>query len=110
MGHLLGYARASTPTSSPHLQVDTLSAAGCYRVLNETASGSQLPRPHARVVTQRLGDGMPWFVRAYRSASSGLHHSAGRTPVDGVVAARECRWSRRCACVPEQEQRLGLYW
>jgi len=24
--------------------------------------GSQLTRPHARVVTQRLGDGMPWFV------------------------------------------------
>jgi hypothetical protein len=23
---------------------------------------SQLTRPHARVVTQRLGDGMPWFV------------------------------------------------
>jgi hypothetical protein len=27
------------------------------------ARGSQLTRPHARVVTQRLGDGMPWFVR-----------------------------------------------
>ena len=25
--------------------------------------GSQLTRPHARVVTQRLGDRMPWFVR-----------------------------------------------
>jgi hypothetical protein len=24
--------------------------------------GSQLTRPHARVVTQRLDDGMPWFV------------------------------------------------
>jgi hypothetical protein len=25
--------------------------------------GSQLNRPHPRVVTQRLADGMPWFVR-----------------------------------------------
>jgi hypothetical protein len=31
--------------------------------------GSQLTRPHARVVTQRLGDGMPWFVGVSASLS-----------------------------------------
>jgi hypothetical protein len=28
--------------------------------LQSHAHGSQLTRPHARVATQRLGDGMPW--------------------------------------------------
>ena len=32
MGHLLGYARVSTTDQQPHLQVDALTAAGCYRV------------------------------------------------------------------------------
>jgi hypothetical protein len=27
-----------------------------------STNGSQLTRPHARGVIQRLGDGMPWFV------------------------------------------------
>ena len=33
------------------------------------AHESQLTRPHARVVTQRLGDGMPWFVGVILSAT-----------------------------------------
>jgi hypothetical protein len=39
MGHLLGYARASTTDQQPHLQVDALTAAGCYRVSTEAAGG-----------------------------------------------------------------------
>jgi hypothetical protein len=42
MGHLLGYARVSTTDQQPDLQVDqvdALTAAGCYRVFTETASG-----------------------------------------------------------------------
>jgi len=38
MGHLLGYARVSTTDQQPHLQVDALERAGCYRVFTETAS------------------------------------------------------------------------
>ena len=38
MGHLLGYARVSTTDQQPGLQVDALTAAGCYRVFTETAS------------------------------------------------------------------------
>jgi transcriptional regulator of acetoin/glycerol metabolism len=39
MGHLLGYARVSTTDQQPDLQVDALTAAGCYRVFTETTSG-----------------------------------------------------------------------
>ncbi len=40
MGHLLGYAHVSTGDQQPHLQVDALDRAGCYRVFTETASGA----------------------------------------------------------------------
>jgi hypothetical protein len=49
MGHLLGYARVSTTDQQPHLQVDALERAGCYRVLAETASGAR-PRPTSEQV------------------------------------------------------------
>ena len=45
MGHLLGYARVSTTGQQPHLQVDALECAGCYRVFTETASGALVDRP-----------------------------------------------------------------
>jgi DNA invertase Pin-like site-specific DNA recombinase len=45
MGHLLGYARISTTDQHPQLQVDALTAAGCYRVFTETASGARTDRP-----------------------------------------------------------------
>jgi hypothetical protein len=45
MGHLLGYARVSTTDQQPHLQVDALERAGCYRVFVETASGTAADRP-----------------------------------------------------------------
>jgi hypothetical protein len=44
MGHLLGYARVSTTDQQPQLQVDALTAAGCYRVFTETASGARTYR------------------------------------------------------------------
>jgi DNA invertase Pin-like site-specific DNA recombinase len=44
MGHLLGYARVSTTDQQPQLQVDALTAAGCYRVFTETASGARSDR------------------------------------------------------------------
>jgi DNA invertase Pin-like site-specific DNA recombinase len=44
MGHLLGYARVSTTDQQPHLQVDALQRAGCYRVFTENASGAVADR------------------------------------------------------------------
>ena len=60
MGHLLGYARVSTSDQQPQLQVDALTAAGCYRVFTETASGARSDRPipgrhPGRLETRRLG-------------------------------------------------------
>ena len=52
MGHLLGYARVSTTDQQPDLQVDALTAAGCYRVFTETASGARADR----LVLERLLD------------------------------------------------------
>jgi DNA invertase Pin-like site-specific DNA recombinase len=58
MGLLLGYARVSTPAQDPALQHDALTAAGCYRVFTDTASGQASERPELdRLVDQlRPGD------------------------------------------------------
>jgi hypothetical protein len=45
MRQLLGYARVSSADQQPHLQVDALQRAGCYRVFTETASGARTDRP-----------------------------------------------------------------
>jgi DNA invertase Pin-like site-specific DNA recombinase len=57
MGHLLGYARVSTADQQPHLQVDALTAAGCYRVFTETASGTRADRPTLEQVLDQLRPG-----------------------------------------------------
>jgi hypothetical protein len=57
MGHLLGYARVSTTDQQPHLQVDALQRAGCYRVFTETASGVRVDRPTLEQVLDQLRPG-----------------------------------------------------
>jgi DNA invertase Pin-like site-specific DNA recombinase len=57
MGHLLGYARVSTTDQQPHLQVDALERAGCYRVFTETASGARTDRPVLEQVLDQLRPG-----------------------------------------------------
>jgi DNA invertase Pin-like site-specific DNA recombinase len=54
MGHLLGYARVSTTDQQPHLQVDVLQRAGCYRVFTETASGARTDRPTLKQLMDQL--------------------------------------------------------
>jgi DNA invertase Pin-like site-specific DNA recombinase len=54
MGHLLGYAGVSTTDQQTHLQVDALTAAGCYRVFTETASGARTDRPVLEQVLDQL--------------------------------------------------------
>ncbi|MHA7191872.1 recombinase family protein [Arthrobacter sp. MDT2-16] len=56
MGHLLGYARVSTTDQDAALQVDALTAAGCYRVFVDTISGSLDQRPE---LTKLLGQLRP---------------------------------------------------
>jgi hypothetical protein len=57
MGHLLGYARVSTTDQQPQLQVDALTAAGCYRVFTETASGARADRPTLEQLLDQLRPG-----------------------------------------------------
>jgi DNA invertase Pin-like site-specific DNA recombinase len=57
MGHLLGYARVSTTDQHPHLQVDALERAGCYRIFTETASGARTDRPALEQLLNELRPG-----------------------------------------------------
>jgi DNA invertase Pin-like site-specific DNA recombinase len=63
MGHLLGYARVSTTDQQPQLQVDALTAAGCYRVFAETASGARTDRPTLEQLLDQLRPGDTLVVR-----------------------------------------------
>jgi DNA invertase Pin-like site-specific DNA recombinase len=57
MGHLLGDAPISTTDQQPHLQVDALEHAGCYRVFTETASGARADRPTLEQLLDQLRPG-----------------------------------------------------
>lgn len=57
MGHALGYARVSTGEQDASLQHDALTAAGCYRVFIDTASGSLESRPELNKVLDQLRPG-----------------------------------------------------
>lgn len=57
MGHLLGYARVSTTDQDAALQIDALTAAGCYRVFVDTISGSLDHRPELEKLMDQLRPG-----------------------------------------------------
>jgi len=74
MGHLLGYARVSTTDQHPQLQVDALKAAGCYRVLTETASGARPDRPVLKRVLDQLRPGDTLVVWKLDRLGRSLRH------------------------------------
>jgi DNA invertase Pin-like site-specific DNA recombinase len=74
MGHLLGYARVSTTDQQPQLQVDALTAAGCYRVFTETASGARTDRPTLTQVLDQLRPGDTLVVWKLDRLGRSLRH------------------------------------
>ncbi len=57
MTHLLGYARVSTTEQNPDLQVDELTAVGCWKVWIDQASGALDRRPQLDEVLEQLRPG-----------------------------------------------------
>jgi len=57
VGELLGYARVSTLEQDTALQHDALSAAGCFRLWTDTASGAVTDRPELGAVMDALRPG-----------------------------------------------------
>jgi Resolvase, N terminal domain len=85
MGHLLGYARVSTTDQQPHLQVDALQRAGCYRVFTETASGTRTDRPTLEQLLDQLRPGdtrepAAWWLSGSRSVACASLAAASRSP------------------------------
>ena len=74
MGHLLGYARVSTTDQQPHLQVDALTAAGCYRVFTERASGACADRPALEQLLDQLRPGDTLVVWKLDRLGRSLRH------------------------------------
>jgi DNA invertase Pin-like site-specific DNA recombinase len=74
MGHLLGYARVSTTDQHPHLQVDALTVAGCYRVFTETASGARNDRPTLQQLLDQLRPGDTLVVWKLDRLGRSLRH------------------------------------
>jgi len=74
MGHVLGYARVSTVDQQPHLQVDALTEAGCYRVFTETVSGARSNRPTLEGVLDQLRPGDTLVVWKLDRVGRSLRH------------------------------------
>jgi DNA invertase Pin-like site-specific DNA recombinase len=53
----LGYVRVSTADQDPELQLDALSAAGCEKIFQETATGANRERPQLQRLLDQLREG-----------------------------------------------------
>ena len=74
MGSLLGYARVSTAEQDAALQVDELTAAGCYRVYTDHASGTLDRRPELDAVLAQLRPGDSLVVWRLDRLGRSLRH------------------------------------
>lgn len=74
MAHLLGYARVSTMEQNPDLQVDELTAAGCWRVWTDHASGALDRRPQLDAVLEQLRPGDTLVVWRLDRLGRSLRH------------------------------------
>ena len=74
MAHLLGYARVSTTEQNPDLQVDELTAAGCWKVWTDRASGALDRRPQLDDVLVQLRPGDTLVVWRLDRLGRSLRH------------------------------------
>ena len=74
MGSLLGYARVSTAEQDAAVQVDELTAAGCYRVYTDHASGALDRRPELDAVLAQLRPGDSLVVWRLDRLGRSLRH------------------------------------
>jgi len=74
MAQLLGYARVSTLEQNPDLQVDELTAAGCWRVWTDHASGALDRRPQLDAVLEQLRPGDTLVVWRLDRLGRSLRH------------------------------------
>jgi len=82
--HLLGYARVSTTEQNLDLQVDELTAAGCWRVWTDLASGALDRRPQLDAVLAQLRPGDTLVVWRLDRLGRSLRHL-----IDVVTALEE---------------------
>jgi predicted site-specific integrase-resolvase len=100
MGHLLGYARVSTTDQHPHLQVDALTAAGCYRVFTETASGTHTNRPTLEQLLDQLRPGDTLIVWKLDRLGRSLRHLVDTVTGPARVNLSEADpWGNHCVVV-----------
>ncbi len=74
VGHLLGYARVSTAEQNADLQVDELTAAGCWRVFVDHAWGALDRRPELDAVLEQLRPGDTLVVWRLDRLGRSLRH------------------------------------
>ncbi len=74
MAHLLGYARVSMTEQNPDLQVDELTAAGCWKVWTDRASGALDRRPQLDAVLEQLRPGDTLVVWRLDRLGRSLRH------------------------------------
>ena len=74
VAHLLGYARVSTAEQSADLQVDELTAAGCWKVWVDQASGVLDRRPQLDELLEQLRPGDTLVVWRLDRLGRSLRH------------------------------------
>ena len=74
MGELLGYARVSTLDQNTGLQLDALTAVGCYRIFTDHASGLATDRPELAKVLDQLRPGDTLVVWRLDRLGRSLRH------------------------------------
>jgi DNA invertase Pin-like site-specific DNA recombinase len=70
VGTLLGYSRVSTAGQDVAAQDDALSAAGCWKVRTDVASGVRADRPQLALVLEALQPGNTLLPRLDAAGSS----------------------------------------